>query len=88
MIGKWSRKGNCTACGVNTGSNHSKGCTLKITLKGSPRYQLIDYHTRKPVTSKVYPTEEEARSAVKAYLSYKARTKEIHNNLIVVVKND
>lgn len=26
---KWTRKGNCPACGVKTGSNHKKGCMFK-----------------------------------------------------------
>lgn len=47
-------------------------------------FQLVDYYTNKIISPRVYETEEEAHQAIKAYLSYKQRSGDIHNNLIIV----
>lgn len=58
------------------------------TYFGSPKtlYKLVDYYTGKEVSPIYHESEEDALSAKQAYLSYKARMKEIHNNLIVIEK--
>jgi hypothetical protein len=48
------------------------------------KYILIDYYTDKQVSSMEYQTREDAENAIRAYLTFKALRKEIHNNLIII----
>jgi hypothetical protein len=67
---KWTRKGVCLSCGVSTGSNHAKACTLEYT-KTQPTNAKQNKEKQREYNRKYYilKLKEKRQRASKTHLS-------------------